>query len=112
MRRDSRIGMAALCAAVGLLAGIAAALGVFARGDGTVETVISGRGVTYDAVTTTTMTVQVLNLGLVVPASVFIAVLSRRRNPAGYALAPAYVVTFAHGGRHRRDVAIRLGGER
>lgn len=52
MGRDSRIGMAALCVAVGMLAGIAAALGVFARGDGTVETVISGRGVTYDAVTT------------------------------------------------------------
>lgn len=52
MRRDSKIGMAALCAAAGLLAGIAAALGVFARGDGTVETVINGRGVTYEAVTT------------------------------------------------------------
>jgi len=43
----------------------------------------------------TTMTVQALDLGLVVPASVFIAVLAWRRSPAGYAMAAAYVVTFA-----------------
>lgn len=51
MSRNSRIGMAALCAGVALLAGIASALGVFARGDGTVETVINPRGVAYEMVT-------------------------------------------------------------
>jgi hypothetical protein len=43
----------------------------------------------------TTMTVQALDLGLVVPASVFIAVLAWRRSAAGYALAAAYSVTFS-----------------
>lgn len=52
MNRNSRIGMAALCAGVALLAGIASALGVFARGDGTVETVTNARGVVYEMVTT------------------------------------------------------------
>jgi len=42
----------------------------------------------------TTMTVQALDLGLVVPTSVFIAVLAWRRSPAGYMLAAAYAVTF------------------
>lgn len=51
MNRNSRIGMAALCASVALLAGIASALGVFARGDGTVESVINTRGVAYEMVT-------------------------------------------------------------
>lgn len=51
MNRNSRIGMAALCAGVALLAGIASALGVFARGDGTVESVINTRGVAYEMVT-------------------------------------------------------------
>lgn len=50
-----------------------------------------GGGVTSE----TTMTVQALDLGLVVPASVIIAVLTWRRSPAGYAMAAAYVVTFA-----------------
>lgn len=51
MNRNSRIGMAALCAGVALLAAIASALGVFARGDGTFETVISERGVPYEMAT-------------------------------------------------------------
>lgn len=52
MNRNSRIGMAALCAAAALLAGIASALGVFARGDGTFATVINERGVPYEMATT------------------------------------------------------------
>ena len=52
MNRNSRIGMAALCAGIALLAGIASALGVFARGDGAFETVISERGVPYEMATT------------------------------------------------------------
>jgi hypothetical protein len=52
MSRDSRVGTAALCAGVALLAGIASALGVFARGDGTFETVINERGVPYELATT------------------------------------------------------------
>jgi hypothetical protein len=43
---------AALCVAVALFAGLAAALGVFARGDGTFVTVTSARGETYDMATT------------------------------------------------------------
>lgn len=43
---------AALCVAVALSAGLAAALGVFARGDGTFVTVTSARGETYDMATT------------------------------------------------------------
>jgi hypothetical protein len=39
--------MAAFAVVVGLMAGLAAALGVFARGDGSFETVTSVRGVTY-----------------------------------------------------------------
>ena len=39
--------MAAFAVVVGLLAAVAAALGVFARGDGSYETVTSVRGVTY-----------------------------------------------------------------
>jgi len=39
--------MAGLCAAVGLMAGIAAAAGVFLRGSGAFETVTSPRGETY-----------------------------------------------------------------
>jgi hypothetical protein len=52
MNRISRIGMAALCAGVAVLAGIASALGVFARGDGTFEMVINERGVPYEMATT------------------------------------------------------------
>lgn len=48
MLRNPRIGAAILCAAVGILAAIAAALGVVARGDGTIATVTSVRGGTYD----------------------------------------------------------------
>ena len=40
------------------------------------------------------MTIQALDLGLVVPASVVIAVLALRRNPAGLAAAAAFAVTF------------------
>ena len=44
--------MAGLAAAVALLAGVAAGFGVFARGDGSYETVTSVRGVTYEIATT------------------------------------------------------------
>jgi hypothetical protein len=50
MSPRSRTGAAALCAGVALMAGVASALGVFARGGGTVETVTSARGVTYEMV--------------------------------------------------------------
>jgi hypothetical protein len=43
----------------------------------------------------TTLTVQALDLGLVVPMSVLSAVLVLRRIEVGYALAAAYGVTFA-----------------
>ena len=43
----------------------------------------------------TTLTVQALDLGLVVPISVLSAVLVLRRSRAGYLLASAYCVTFA-----------------
>lgn len=52
MNRQVRFGIAALCAAVAILAGIAAALGVFARGDGIYETVTSARGEVYEVATT------------------------------------------------------------
>ena len=42
----------------------------------------------------TTMTVQALDLGLVVPTSVLVGVLAWRRSPAGYVLGAAYAVTF------------------
>jgi hypothetical protein len=42
----------------------------------------------------TTMTVQALDLGLVVPISVLIAVAALRRDPAGLASAAAFAVTF------------------
>jgi hypothetical protein len=52
MKLSSRFGMAALCAGVAVLAVIASGLGIFARGDGTVETVINERGVSYEMATT------------------------------------------------------------
>jgi hypothetical protein len=42
----------------------------------------------------TTMTIQALDLGLVVPASALIAILALRRRPAGLAAAAAFAVTF------------------
>jgi hypothetical protein len=42
----------------------------------------------------TTLTVQALDLGVVVPASLLIAVLALRRVPAGMAAAAAFAVTF------------------
>ena len=48
MLRNPRFGAALLCATVGLLAAVTAALGVFARGDGAVATVTSVRGGTYE----------------------------------------------------------------
>jgi hypothetical protein len=48
MTRNTWNGMAALCAAVAVLAGIASALGVFARGDGATALVTSVRGETYE----------------------------------------------------------------
>jgi hypothetical protein len=47
MTRTSFRAMAGLCAAVALMAGIAAAAGVFLRGGGAFETVTSPRGETY-----------------------------------------------------------------
>jgi hypothetical protein len=52
MTRQVRLGVAALCAAVATLGGIAAGLGVFARGDGIYETVTSARGELYEVATT------------------------------------------------------------
>lgn len=43
----------------------------------------------------TTMTVQALDLGLVVPVSVIVAVAALRRHPAGLVAAAAFCVTFA-----------------
>ena len=42
----------------------------------------------------TTMTIQALDLGLVVPASALIAILALRRRPAGLAAAAAFALTF------------------
>jgi hypothetical protein len=52
MSTNRFLGMAALTAIVALLAAIAAAFGLFARGDGAFETVTSARGVTYEMATT------------------------------------------------------------
>jgi len=48
MTTTSRVATAVLCAVVALLAGVASALGVFARGDGTFTTVTSARGEIYE----------------------------------------------------------------
>lgn len=52
MRDRSFVGMAAMLGIVAVLAGVAAGLGVFVRGDGTYQTVTSVRGVTYQMATT------------------------------------------------------------
>jgi hypothetical protein len=51
-RSPWRPALAALAAVVALLAGVAAALGVFARGDGSFVTVTSVRGEVYEMATT------------------------------------------------------------
>ena len=51
MYRNQRLGAAVLCAAIGILAGVAAAIGVFARGDGATALVTSARGGTYEIAT-------------------------------------------------------------
>ena len=51
MTRTSFRAMAGLCAAVALMAGVAAAAGVFLRGSGALETVTSPRGETYEMAT-------------------------------------------------------------
>jgi len=51
-RSPWRPALAGLAAAVALLAGIAAALGTFARGDGSFATVTSARGEVYEVATT------------------------------------------------------------
>lgn len=51
MKHRNLTGVAALLGAIALAAGVAAGLGVFARGDGTYETVTSARGVTYQMAT-------------------------------------------------------------
>lgn len=48
MSRASRLGLAATCVGVAAMAGLAAILGVFARGSGEVETVTSAIGETYE----------------------------------------------------------------
>lgn len=52
MRRNADLSMALLCGAIAALAGAVAAIGVFARGDGSVATVTSVRGVSFEMVTT------------------------------------------------------------
>lgn len=52
MRDRNFTGVAALLAVIAILTAVAAGLGVFARGDGTYETVTSVRGVTYQMATT------------------------------------------------------------
>jgi hypothetical protein len=47
MSRNRRTELVALCLVVAILAGAAAAIGVFFRGDGSVETVVSPRGELY-----------------------------------------------------------------
>jgi hypothetical protein len=49
--RQTRTGMAVLCLVVALLTGAAAAIGVFLRGEGTTESVVSPRGEVYEMVT-------------------------------------------------------------
>lgn len=51
MTKVQSFGMAALGAVVAGLAGIASWLGVFARGDGTFQTITSVRGITYEMAT-------------------------------------------------------------
>jgi len=50
MKKASRTGMVILCLAVALMAGAAGAAGVFLRGDGSTETVVSPRGERYEMV--------------------------------------------------------------
>lgn len=61
MSRPYRLGIAKPCVAVAVLAGIAAGLGVLARGDGVYETVTSARGEVYEF-----FNVEVVATGLVV----------------------------------------------
>jgi len=120
MSRNSRFGMAALCAGVALLAGIASALGVFARGDGTFETVINERGVPYEMATTGVYAFNaqrvvaegigwdIFTLVVAVPALVVAAVLVAHGSFRGWLLAVGllgyffyqyleYAVTWAFG---------------
>jgi hypothetical protein len=52
MTHKTRLGIAVLCFAVALLAGIASAAGIFLRGDGSFESVTSERGEEYKMATT------------------------------------------------------------
>jgi hypothetical protein len=52
MSKNTRIGIAALCLTLALLAGVASGLGVFARGDGATKQVVSVRGERYPMATT------------------------------------------------------------
>ena len=51
MTTTTRLALAALCAVDALVAGVASALGVFARGDSTFVTVTSARGEIYEMAT-------------------------------------------------------------
>ena len=51
MKRSTRIGHVAVCLSVALLGGVAAGLGVFMRGSGATQTVVSARGEIYRMVT-------------------------------------------------------------
>jgi len=50
MNKNKPIELVALCLVVAILAGAAATVGVFFRGDGTVETVVSPRGERYQMI--------------------------------------------------------------
>lgn len=50
MDRRSHIGMASLIVVIALLAGVTSAIGVMARGDGSVQTVTNERGVSFEMV--------------------------------------------------------------
>jgi hypothetical protein len=87
--------MSIYCAAVGLLAGVASALGVFARGDGSFKTVTSVRGVTYEMASSGVYAYNsqqvvaegvgwdVFTLVVAVPAMLFAAILVARGSMRG-----------------------------
>ncbi|HEY6608926.1 MAG TPA: hypothetical protein VI277_07020, partial [Candidatus Limnocylindria bacterium] len=110
----------ALCAAVALIGGVAAAIGIFARGDGTFETVTSARGEVYEMATTGVYAFNarqvvaegvgwdVFTLVIAVPALLIAALLVARGSFRGHLLAAGmlgyflymyleYAVTWAFG---------------
>ena len=61
---------------------------------GRIGTALSGDLAAAGLTSETTLTIQALDLGFVVPALALSAVLAWRRSPAGYALSTALTVTF------------------